>query len=75
MAYEFAANKAKLDRAVKWAKEQETAGGPKATEEVIKARYIAIAGLVIEDSEEVETEEEEIAPKKKGKKASSEEVE
>lgn len=69
--YEWAQNKMKLQRAIAWAREQERLpNGPKATEDVIKARYISIAGLVIEKPESViEAPAEKVEKSKAGKKS------
>ncbi len=66
MIYPWAQNRAKLERAIGEL-------GPDATEEVLKARYIEMAGKVLEEDgtpvETVEpTPEEEIKPKKPKKK-------
>lgn len=59
-------NADKLNRAKAWAKEQ----GKEDDEATIKARYIALGGLIIGDTEaEVETEDK---PKSKKAKADAE---
>ena len=67
--YEWAANKFKLERAIKEVRGDsdltQTIGTNPITEEAVKAVYIRLAGKVIEEQPEVVEE----APKKKGRKA------
>lgn len=69
MAYEFAVNKLKLTRAIKVIKD----AGQEVTEDAVRAKYISFGGLVREKDETEEEVEE--APKKRGKKAATEETE
>lgn len=67
LKYAWAINKNKLERAT-------IAAGADATEEQVKAKYIAYAGLLREDapSDEANDFEDEAKPKKAKKKAETE---